>query len=95
MAKKQTTIQHPAPITARIAPAPSPVSVQPIEPPVEPVVVAVEVPPVRTVAVVQLRAGYTQCRSAGVVFGPDPMQFALDDYRLPEFRACKYLEVHE
>ena len=90
MAKKQTSIQHPTPIAA-----PAPVSVQPVAQPVEPehVTVAAEAPPVRTVAVVQLRAGYTQCRSAGVVFGPDPMQFALDDYRLPEFRACKYLAV--
>jgi hypothetical protein len=90
MAKKQS-ILAPA---AVVAPAPEPLVVQPIEPSPEPVVVPVEVPPARMVAVVQLRAGYTQCRSAGVVFGLDPIEFALDDWRLPEFRACKYLTVN-
>ena len=87
MAKKQTIVTAPKVI--------EPPALPPIEPVVEPepVVAVVEAPPVRTVATVQLREGYTQCRSAGVIFGPDPMQFALNDYRLPEFRACKYLEV--
>lgn len=89
MAKKQTIVTAPKVIES--------LALSPIEAPVEPepAVIVVEAPPVRTVTTVRLREGYTQCRSAGVIFGPDPMQFALDDYRLPEFRACKYLEVHE
>ena len=91
MAKKQTIVTAPKVIEP---PASLPIEL-PIELPVapEPVKVPVAVLPVRTTATVRLREGYTQCRSAGVVFGPDPMKFALDDYRLPEFRACKYLEV--
>lgn len=91
MAKKQVT---PAPAAVTAFATPPHVPQLPEQPP-ELVVeaVAVEASPIRTVAVVRLQAGYTQCRSAGVVFGPNPIEFALDDPRLPEFRACKYLMV--